>query len=492
MRLHPPRNRFLRFSVYLICFVLVLLAIDLLWVQWGRTIHPGYETTRIVSPRADDGSVDYLAAIETYFSRGVTNDNNSVPLLLEAMGRAGLPTTQPPDGITDRLGMSHLPVQGDYFIPYATFTKAPPDSEDTDTADLKKPYLWLKPRSPVTLDWLKANEKPLVKVHDAVKRPRYFIPFNGGNRPQMLVSVQIPHMKLLKNAGSALLTRAMARLESGDTDGCREDLLAAHRLARLMAQASTLIERAVAMNMETAACHADRTASSSGKFTSDKLKSWTSELASLGEIRDPFECSNVSERYMFLDALQFLARANPAEAGRIWWGITDYRIAPPWLFHFLPIPYEESMKVANHWHDGYLAAMRLPTYAMRHAALETAEQNANDLAHRGHFGPLSPTWGLGLFLPALDRMQQRWETTRAEDRLTRIAFALTAYHTDHNSYPSGLSDLSGTYLPSLPQDNFTDGPFIYTRTEATYTLHSPGPNLQDDGGGGDDIVANPK
>ena len=495
MTLHPPRSRLFRFGIYLVCFLLVCLAIDMLWVQWNRSIRPGYETTRILTPTLEDGSIDYLTAVETYFSRGVTPENNAAPLLFEALGRAALPTTQPPDGITGRLGMAHLPEQGDYFVTYEAFTEKDAAPGDPDLTDNKTEYQWSKELSPQTLDWLKANDKPLAKIHEAVQRPRLWIPFNGGNRPQMLVSVQIRHIWLMKAAGSALLTRASARIAAGDLDGARQDLAGAHRLTRLMGQGPTLIERAVAMNMEAATCRIDRTAAASGKLSRDQLRDWLKELSALPELGEPSEAANVSERYMFLEVLQFLARSNPAEAGRLWAAIATTSPAPAWLYYFLPIPYEKSMEAANRWHDGYLAALRMPTYPQRHAALLVCEQGVGDVVRNSHLGELSPAWGLKLFMPALNRIEQRWETSRAELRLTRVAVALAAYKSDRGSYPPVLSDLAPEFLPELPLDNFNERPLIYQRTEHGYTLYSVGPNMLDDGGStpsGDDIVASLK
>src|SRR5690349_24878338 len=107
-----PRSRFLRNTIFLVCFVLMLVALDMLWAQSRRTIHPRYDTTRIVEPTMPDGLVDYLSAIENYFSRGVTPENNAVPLIFEALGRDALPKTQPVDGITSRVGMTHLSEKG--------------------------------------------------------------------------------------------------------------------------------------------------------------------------------------------------------------------------------------------------------------------------------------------------------------------------------------------------------------------------------------------
>jgi len=40
------------------------------------------------------------------------------------LGREALPKTQPPDGITGRLGMRHLPEKGDYLVVISDFTKS--------------------------------------------------------------------------------------------------------------------------------------------------------------------------------------------------------------------------------------------------------------------------------------------------------------------------------------------------------------------------------
>jgi hypothetical protein len=60
MRLRLPRRRIWRAAIYLTCLLLILTAADLALVRVRRTIHPGYDTTRIVSPTLPDGRVDYV------------------------------------------------------------------------------------------------------------------------------------------------------------------------------------------------------------------------------------------------------------------------------------------------------------------------------------------------------------------------------------------------------------------------------------------------
>ena len=98
--------------------------------------------------------------------------------------------------------MPHLPEQGDYFVTDEAFTKKPAEPGDPDLADNKHAYQWAKELSPQTLDWLKCHDKffPLAKIHGKSRAASraLWIPFNGGNRPQMIVSVQIRHVWLLQ------------------------------------------------------------------------------------------------------------------------------------------------------------------------------------------------------------------------------------------------------------------------------------------------------
>ncbi|HEX4796262.1 MAG TPA: hypothetical protein VH370_20905 [Humisphaera sp.] len=481
-----PRSRFWRFAIYFICFLLVLLAIDLILVQTRRTIHPGYETTRIVAPLQEDGTIDYLAAIEEHFSRGVTNENNAVPLLFAAFGRAALPRTQPPDGITDRLGMPHLPEKGDYFISYDDYAKQKgAQITDPDPMEYTKPQPWPAKPSDLTLDWLKANDGPLAKIEQATLRPRYFVPFNGGNHPQTIVEILLPHVNTLRQAERGIITRALVRDNNGDFDGARQDLLAAHRLANLMNQSATIVEHLVGYGLEIAACRAEREIAETGKLTAEQATMLARDLAALPEPQSCADCIDISDRFMCLDMAQICAKVGPVEASRMLGAVLGAQIFPidAQLYRFVPVSYDASMQGANQLYDGILSAGRKSSYPERAAAMQvwsgyfTRLQSGDPLSRL-----LSPAWPSALLVPALSKPDQSWERSRAQRRLARVALALTAFKAEHNEYPAALAELSPKYLPEIPLDNFTDKPLIYSRTAAGYTLYSVGPNMIDDGG----------
>jgi len=66
--------------------------------------------------------------------------------------------------------------------------------------------------------------------------------------------------------------------------------------------------------------------------------------------------------------------------------------------------------------------------------------------------------------------------------LTKVAFALAAYRTDHGSYPAKLADLTPTYVSVVPKDIFNDAELHYRPENDGYLLYSVGINGKDDGG----------
>ncbi len=491
MRLHLPRRRIWRVSIYLVSLLLVLIAFDLVLVQVRRNFSYGYDTTRIVGPVLLDGRIDYLSAMDNERAEGVTPENNAAVLVLQAVGRFALPRTQPTDGITDKLGMPHLPEAGDYQISYTNFMKTHGVTAMANVSyDL--PVKWPFTIDPLAEQWVKANDRPLRLLIEASKRPRFYIPFDGGNRPEVIVSVLLSHVAPLKESASLLLARAMFRLNARDVSGFREDLLATHRLARLLGQSPTAIERVVAREtMENPACQVGRAAAASGRLSAEQARSLAADLAALGDL-PPMRDSIRGERFMILDLLETMARIPPQRGAEIFNGVmgTD-GIGPDFVFRFAPLPFEAAMRHMNHCYDGALAAMTLPNYPRRFAAMKLwEEENTESTSGPYLFSLLTSRFAVHELLFSIVRMEQREETSQAQMRLTRIALALAAYKADHQVYPDALDGLSPEYLPTVPNDPFSDKPMVYVVSSNGYLLHSVGPDMSDENGSRDDITAN--
>lgn len=507
MKLRLPRRRLWRVAIYLGSLWLVITAIDLILVQTRRTIHPGYQTTRIISPTLPDGQIDYLVAVDERFGRGVTPENNAAVLALRAWGRWALSPNQPTDGVTGRLGMEPLPAKGDYWVEYDDDREALKERDEFDGLNVSATATWPLKVGPKTRQWVAANERPLRLLAEASRRPRFFIPFYAGNRPETMMETLLTHVIPLQETARAFLARASLRLEAGDAGGFREDVLAVHRWARLLAQGPTLVERRNANLMEVGACRVERSAAGAGALSAADARALAAELGRLAEFPSAADRVDAGERYSVLSTAQWLARGGPRNlaffldetlpmltakdgtrpSGVHWWT----RV----MTTFLPVNYEGGMRSMNAFYDGAVVAWRQPTWAARREAMRLWEEAGAAAARQNILNVfLSANWPSIYLLPSLTHIMEESEKARAELQLARVALGLAAFKADRGAYPATLADLSPAYLPDVPTDPFTDAPFVYARTEGGYRLYSVGPNMKDDGGTdqvpADDVLAN--
>jgi hypothetical protein len=429
----------------------------------------------------------------------VTPQNNAAVLIVQALGRQALPANQPRDGITARLGMAPVPDQGEYFQTYEAYCKAHSMAPDPDPTHTHSPATQPAPVNDLTRQWIKENEKPLALITEASKRDRFFMPFNGGTRPTTLIEILLPYLGELRDAKRALLTRSWMRLEAGDFHGFHEDITTVHRLARLLASAATMVDRLVAVELQTSASRTERLAASGGELSREQMKALLDDLAKMPELPPFDDAVNCGERFMVLDILQSAARVGPSQPLLL--DVTagiNRKPGEPFIwrlaYRFWPVPYEEAMRVMNHFYDGGLAAAQLATYPERREALTLWDQQVIQIQKRSFIPKmLSAEWPTQVFLPSLLGMVWHADKARVERRLTDVALALAMFKAEHGAYPAALDELSPAYLASVPNDVFSEKPLIYARHADGYALYSVGPNMTDDGGKdqrpGDDIVA---
>jgi len=484
MRIRLPQRRRWRALIYTVSFLLILLAIDLILVQAGRHISVNYETTRVTEPRMAGGAIDYLAALENHYSQGVTRENNMVVPLLEALGPSAQAKSQPRDGITNRLGIPSLAETGDYFQPREKFPADRNSGGGDDDAKLhERP--WKAAAHPQTAAWLTANEKPLAKLIEASKRTRFYYPFNAGYRPEALIELELPYLLYSRQSSRALVARAMMRMGENDVAGARQDLAAAHRLGGLFTQGATLIDRLVGYAIDSDASRAEQALAAGGMLDAQQARDWLAASAQLPPMNGVADGIDVSERYLYLDTMQFGARR----------GLTRFMTlvseplktaAPPALLGGLaPVRWGHAMEAGNGWYDRIAAAFGKTNRVERRAAVSAVTRELADYT-RGAGTYLhmlvSSEWPLAMFFPALEQIADRDDAAAANRTLAQLALALAAHRAEHGGYPATLNALAPAYLATIPNDPFTDKPFTYRPSAGGYLLYSVGPDLQDDGG----------
>jgi hypothetical protein len=499
MKIQLPQRRIWRAAIYIVSTFLVLLAIDLVLVHLARRVTPGPRTTYITEPTLADGRIDYLTAVENRYGQGATPENNAAVLLLQAFGREALPKNQPRDGVTARMGMAPLPDEGDYLQLHRAFLEKPEAGENDPANDLEPLMLhpWKAADHPRTAAWLEANEKPLVLVAEAAKKPRYFVPLHGGQPPELCFDILIPHVYRIRESSRALVCRAMLKAGSGDFAGAREDLITVHYLARLLSlTTSMLIDHLVSYVMDGYACSAEMSILNECKLIdAAEARRWLAMQQALPPISDYVDVINFDERLVFLELMQYASQhgmnaalrrveATMASANQLS-GKPAPQLDIRLVDEFRPIHIAEIMEEGNRWYDRFAEALKKPTSPERRAALTVANDEFARLAQQGQPWRTMEDWGWPNFL----KIEDRRNLAMARRSIALASSAIVIYHTEQGNYPPALAEAAKSAgAGEMPLDPFTAQPLIYRPQGDRFVLYSVGPNLRDDQGRDDDVA----
>ncbi len=459
------------------------------------------QTTYVTGPLRPDGYVDYVAAINARYSRGVTVENNAAVLLCRALGPGQFEHPETRSQFFRRLGIAEPPKEGHYLKAVREFVvdregDRPLITETEKQLETAQRRPWSKEEFPLLAEWLGANEEPLRLVVEASRRPKFFAPVAGDSRGFVSLLEPISGMRT-RDAAQLLVARAMLRLHEGKTDEAWQDLLACHRLARLMARGPFLISCALASVIEARVFKADAALAQYGKLTAEQARRFQADLQQLPAAPAMAEVFDAGERMYQLDFLCLLANSQgdlPQWMGFIhgerWRNALGKLVADP------RVNWDDVLRESNASIDQIIEAFRLPTYARQKMALKNLDDQ-REAEGRGASDPaaLAKTLAAGsprqavtrhlirlLFLPSGFNGEAVDPLRTSRLRLAELAFALAGYRSDHGRYPPSLKDLSPAYIAEVPKDPFTGEDLHYRTPGAGYLLYSVGPNGRDDGG----------
>ncbi|MBV9125600.1 MAG: hypothetical protein JO112_19800 [Planctomycetes bacterium] len=466
----------------------------------------GKDTTYVTGPLDADGYVDYAAALNKRLNKGVTPANNANVLLWKAIGPHPEGATMPPE-FFKLLSMAAPPANGQYFIPLAQFLKEDLKIETAQemeavlnqlTPAMERP--WTAKDFPALASWLKANEKPLAVVTQASERPRYFSPLVPpplNQQPAGLFVIPLPEVQTCRQLATALLARAMFRLDQGDTDGAWQDLLACHRLGLLVGRGATLIEGLVGLAIDATASRGELAFLDRARPDARRLKTCQRDLEALPPLPSMADKVDLVERFAYLDTILMMDR----QGARFLEGFAG-KGAEANLFTDLllkDIDWDPALREGNRWYDRLAAAMREKDRAAREKKLEEIDKELKALRTRtmGYgglarmflAGPSEQGKAMGdalicLVAPAVQKVSTAADRTGQVEDNTLLAFALARYQRDHGRYPKELEALVPGYLARVPQDRFSGKTLVYHPAGDGYLLYSVGPNGKDDQGHG--------
>lgn len=478
----------------------------------------GKDTTYVTRPVDEDGYIDYATALNERLRRGVTPANNANVLIWKAVGPH-------PEGAMmsaeffNWLGIEPPPERGDYFIPMSHFLR---DQLKLDPAkdaksiyeeqDLCRQGAWKASEHPNMAAWLKANEKPLALVLEASKRTHYFsplVPKRTEKGSSGLIGALLPSVQKCRELATALTARAMLRLGEGRSNDAWQDLLACHRLGRLVAQGSTLIEALVGIAIDAIADKADLVFLDKADLKTEQIMACLQDLRKLPAMPPIADKVELGERFMFLDVVMMLDRGGLEVLKGLESGAPKEPDTLTKMMDFLlrnSLDWDPALRNANRWYDRLAKAMRGKDRTTRVKELNKIDKELKTLVVKtrksmGTLLAILPTKRnremigeqvgnilISLLMPAVHKVQDAHDRCQQLQSNLSLAFALAAYHRDHNRYPKELEALAPKYLDKIPTDMFSGEALNYRLTANGYLLYSVGANGRDDDGRSRDDV----
>ncbi|MFZ2149015.1 MAG: hypothetical protein WAV28_17535, partial [Sedimentisphaerales bacterium] len=147
------------------------------------------------------------------------------------------------------------------------------------------------------------------------------------------------------------------------------------------------------------------------------------------------------------------------------------------LWRFVSFNYPDRQEMTSKIDEYFRRFAEIPAetpWDLRDEAIDEQEQN-----EEVHIAPLM----LKITIPAYRRVSQiAWRMKTGRRALLTI-LAVMRYEKEKAQYPASLDELvAADYLKELPRDPYSDGPFVYKRTDEGFLLYSLGTDLTDDGG----------
>ena len=453
-----------------------------------RTLTVAKDTTYISGPLRADGVVDYETALNVL--NGLARPEENAAAALATL--AGPSITDPVVAATffRQLGVAQPAQDGRYLIGHNDFLiergnrRSSGAEEPLETA-MKEP--WSPPKYPALAELLARNAPLLDDLAGASKRPAFVYPLLSGRDPPFLLSVQLGPAQSARAGGQLLALRAMTRLDQHDIRGALADLDAVRRWGILVGSGKRfLIEGLVSNRLYLTAMLAERSVAFSLLATPELLDA----RAKLLETEPPpFDVRTSLNEVERLSVLSIAAYSIVYGLDRAAFGGEERKGRLEPLAEMLrrsEFDADESLRVINRFYDRAAKAIQSADSLKgtgelalmgRELAKHRREREERDKTFflfrdapklpRGPAAANGEEFGLlclEFFAPSMDMALVDGVKARVHQRLTVLAYALSAYRRRHGDYPASLDAATLGLKSATIQDPFTGRDFVY-RTE---------------------------
>jgi hypothetical protein len=346
--------------------------------------------------------------------------------------------------------------------PYAFTSQLPeiPDSYSGSTNNADVAALLLK--------HFESYQADLQELADAARRPRYQ---PGTNLTALdILQGEGKEVEFIRRLNLIYTLRALALLQTGQSNAAAEDVLTGLRLARLAGQSPYPDASGLAQTMLLSSIQPLWEGLEAHQWNDASLAAFQSELATLDPTAD------------FTRAIRIMVRANVA-----FWQTVPDQPESQWR-----IPDGKNYTYTSDWrgmHRGWWYDCCIELYKLGEDAIaDTTPQRTNH--------PVPVDWGAVNSLPLNTQSEQLfmreityWGGANSQNvyfgqttlNQARIAVALERHRLSHQNHATNLNQIIPEYLATIPIDPILCRPLLFEPgTHGNYILRGVGPNLLND------------
>ena len=277
-------------------------------------LKPSTATTWYSEPLKNNGEVDFAAAANKYFSRGVSAENNFLVAIAPFFNLDA--DEEVKQTLYQLLGLQLPNVRSKSLIfktptewLQSAHSELSPEEQEQILQNFANSEPWSEKQFPFVLEWLQSVEPILDEVVNAANRCTYcYHPIiSPADNPEML-NIRVPFAIPVRDLVRALSKRAYLNVGRGDFDGWLSDNIAILKIRDLyMGRSHLLIQCLVATSLNVIGNRSVMTGIQSGKFSAKQLRLAKSKLAELSFDSDLSDAIRNGESLFAMDTIQRIA-----------------------------------------------------------------------------------------------------------------------------------------------------------------------------------------
>ena len=489
------KTRFYFYPSIALCLVFILLVSVIsrqrsLPKDGEPLFEPNVAASHIVAPLDANGDVDYEAYINQESSKGVTSENNAMVKIVEALGPEPDGQTMPQE-FYDRLGIGPLTDRNDYFTEFSVWYRNSSFAEDyEDTAEMNarrhwlewyaKTTAWKADELPEMVAYLKASERTIQLMSEAILRPKYYYPKFPKKPGESLITARLPHIMKMGAMVNLFVLRSNQRLGAGDLNGAINDAATVVKLGEVMSGNNSMVmEELISFSIRGRGYEQLARILHDPQVGQKEMRRLSDVVASFSSTDSIPETLTNGERFIALDAMTYLYRSGDDTFA----GLPEFASGkedPETAMSSLNEQFNQLSELLEQFQsDSTFDIGKAVDTMIEKLKGETDDAAMTKVSRGRRSGKTFAISFLGVCASALRAEDRR----NSELQILRLMIALELEKRNVGNYPEKLSELAPNWLQEIPTDPFSRGSeYAYKLTKDGYLLYSIGPNKIDENG----------